>query len=433
MSTNMNINVHYVTRVEGHGNIVVNIKDGKIEDCKWEVIEAPRFFEGFIRGVHYKDVSEIVSRICGICSIGHTTASIRATEDAFGYKPTEQTLTLRKLLLDGETLQSHILHTYFLAAPDFLGAKSVFAIIPTHLEVAKMALRLKRIANDLCDLIGGRTIHPIREVVGGFTKLPTEKELRELKKVLETEALPLLDKTVDVFASLAPKIPNFTRETEYLGLVRDDEYAFYDGDLGSTDAGRTDVHNYRSWTNEYVVPHSSAKWTKNKRESLMVGALARFNLNAKLLHPKAKAAAEKLGLKPINYNPFMNNIAQVIESVHAVEDALIQIDKLLTKGIKDEKVDPMPLKECHGVGAVEVPRGILIHDYTYDRTGHIVQANCIIPTNQNCANIEYDMKKLVPEIMDKPQEEVQLLLEMLVRAYDPCISCSVHLVKVNFK
>lgn len=433
MSTNMNINVHYVTRIEGHGNIIVDVKDGKVEQCKWEVIEAPRFFEGFIRGVHYKDVSGIVSRICGICSIGHTTASIRATEDAFGYKPTEQTLTLRKLLLDGETLQSHILHTYFLAAPDFLGAKSVFAIIPTHPDVAKMALRLKRIANDLCDLIGGRTIHPIREVVGGFTKLPTERELRELKKTLETEALPLLDKTVDVFASLAPKIPNFVRETEYLGLVRDDEYAFYDGDLGSTDAGRTDVHNYKSWTNEYVVPHSSAKWTKNKRESLAVGALARFNLNAKLLLPKAKSAAEKLGLRPINYNPFMNNIAQVVESVHAVEDALIQIDKLLSKGIKDEKVDPMPLKECRGVGAVEVPRGILIHDYTYDKTGHIVQANCIIPTNQNCANIEYDMKKLVPEIMDKPQDEIQLMLEMLVRSYDPCISCSVHLVKVNFK
>lgn len=433
MSTNMNIGVHYVTRIEGHGNIIVDIKDSKIEQCKWEIIEAPRFFEGFIRGVHYKDVSEIVSRICGICSIGHTTASIRATEDAFGYRPTEQTVTLRRLLLDGETLQSHILHVYFLAAPDFLGAKSVFAIIPTYPEVAKMALRLKRIANELCDLIGGRTIHPIREVVGGFTKLPTESELRHLKKTLEEEALPLLDKTVDLFASLAPKIPDFTRETEYMALVQDNEYAFYDGDLATTDAGKTDIHNYKSWTNEYVVPHSSAKWTKNKRGSLMVGALARFNLNHKLLLPRAKKAAERLGLKAINCNPFMNNIAQVVESVQAVEDALLQIDRLLLSGIKEEKVEPMPLKEGHGVGAVEVPRGILFHDYTYDRTGHIVHANCIIPTNQNCANIEYDMKALVPKIMDKPQDEVQLLLEMLVRAYDPCVSCSAHMVKVNLK
>ena len=124
--TQININVHQVTRVEGHGNIVLNARDGKIEELRWEVTESPRFFEAMLRGRYYEDVPHIASRICGICSIAHTTASIQATEAAFGIQPSEQTLLLRKLLYDAELLESHVLHVLFLAAPDFLGVGSVF-------------------------------------------------------------------------------------------------------------------------------------------------------------------------------------------------------------------------------------------------------------------------------------------------------------------
>jgi len=151
-----------------------------------------------------------------------------------------------------------------------------------------------------------------------------------------------------------------------------------------------------------------------------------------LLKPKAKAAAEKLGLSAPCYNPYMNTVAQMVEVSHCIEDCVELIDKLLSDGLKSEKVNNEITKYGRGIAATEVPRGILFHDYTYNRQGNIEEANCIIPTGQNLANIDDDMKKLVPEIIDETKEDITLKLEMLVRAYDPCISCSVHMLDVEF-
>jgi coenzyme F420-reducing hydrogenase alpha subunit len=424
----LKVNVDHLTRVEGHGNIVVNVQDGKVEECKWEVVEAPRFFEAFVRGRSYLEIAHITSRICGICSIGHTLCSLQATEAALGVKISEQTRLLRRILIQGENLQSHVLHCYFLAAPDFLGTPSVFPLVQTHPEVVVRALRLKKLANDLCDIVGGRTVHPITPTVNGFTKLPEIKELKGIRQRLAA-AGPDLEATLALFQSL--KIPSFQRETEYISLKSKEEYALYEGAIASTDAGNTPVENYRNWTNEYLVPHSTAKYTKHVRDSYLVGALARFNNNHVQLSPRAQKAAGELGLKAPCFNPFMNTVAQVVEIFHAVEESIRLIDELLDKGLKEEDRRIL-LKAGRGVGAVDVPRGILFHEYTYDKNGICVEANCIIPTNQNHANIQKDMEALLLQILDRPQEEIRLSLEMLVRAYDPCISCSTHLLRVKF-
>jgi coenzyme F420-reducing hydrogenase alpha subunit len=183
-------------------------------------------------------------------------------------------------------------------------------------------------------------------------------------------------------------------------------------------------------TNEWCEPISTAKWAKHNRESYMVGALARFNNNYDQLHPKAKEAAKKLGLAPVCYNTFLNSAAQVVEIVHCIEDAIDIIDELLTRGIKPE--DPTPVAQTSGeaVGSCDVPRGILFHHYVY-KDGLCTYANCIIPTNQNWANVNADLKAFLPQILDKPEDEIKHLLEMLVRAYDPCISCSTHTLQVE--
>ncbi|MDZ4164510.1 MAG: Ni/Fe hydrogenase subunit alpha [Smithellaceae bacterium] len=425
---NININVEHVTRLEGHGNIVVNVKEGRIEECMWKVVEAPRFFEAFVRGRSYQELAHITSRICGICSIGHTLASLKATEAAMGIEVSAQTKLLRRILIQGENLQSHILHAYFLVAPDLVGAPSVFPLVATHPEVVLRALRMKKLANDLCDIFGGRTVHPITPAVGGFTKLPEIKEIKAIRQRL-VEALPDVEATLALFKTLT--IPQFNRETEYIALTSGEEYALYDGQIGSTDAGVTAVANYRAWTNEYLVPQSTAKYAKNRRASYLVGALARFNLNHRQLSPLAKKAAADLGITAPCHNPFMNTVAQVVEAVHAAEELIRLIDELLATGLKEENLQVTP-KAGTGAGAVDVPRGILFHEYTYDDKGICREANCIIPTNQNHANIQLDMEALLPLLMDKPEEEIRLRLEMLVRAYDPCISCSTHLLDVRF-
>lgn len=430
---NLDIDVHYVTRVEGHGNIVVNVKDGKPEKIQWQVPEAPRFFEAMVVGQKWDVLHHITSRICGICSIGHTLASLKATEAAMGIKISEQTAKLRRLAVHGENLQSHTLHVGYLVLPDLMGVGSVVPLATSHPAEVNLVIGLHKLANEFSDLTTGRTTHPQRLIPGGFTKFPTKKELETVRQRI-IDAEKDVEAITGLLKTLAHKLPNFTRETEYISLTHDNEYALYDGDLCSTEGDRANVNDYLSWTNEYIVPQSTAKYTKRKRDSLMAGALARFNNNHEQLKPKAKKTATDLGLTAPCYNPYMNSIAQHVECMYALEDSLDIIDDLLKTGIDYDEVYPkITPKAGQGVGVVEVPRGILIHDYTYDENGVCTVANCVIPTNQNHANIQLDMEKLVPEIMDKPKSEVELTLEMLVRAYDPCISCSTHYLKVEFK
>ncbi len=427
--TQINVNVHYVTRIEGHGNLILNAKDGKIEELKWEVPESPRFFEAMLVGRHYDDVHHIASRICGICSIAHTTASIQATEAAFGIKPSEQTIMLRKLLYDAELLESHVLHTLFLAAPDFLGVDSVLPLATTHKDVVVMALRLKKLAYNLAEALAERKTHPLSCVVGGFAKLPDLNVLKALRKRL-VDAYADLDVTVGLFKTL--KIPDFVRETEYIALRDPKEYAFISGQIASSDAPAVAINDYLNVTNEFCVPHSTAKYAKNKRDAYMVGALARFNLNFKQLSPRAKKVAKELGISAPNHNPYMITVAQLVETYQALDESISLIDQILNKGLKEEPINVKP-RAGKGVSAVEAPRGILFHDYTYDENGIITKANCIIPTNQNHNNIQKDLEALVPGILNKPENEIRLMMEMLVRAYDPCVSCSTHSLNVIFK
>ena len=427
--TQVRVNVHQITRVEGHGNIILNATDGRIEELRWEVIESPRFFEAMLRGRYYEDVPLIASRICGICSIAHTTASIQAVESAFRIKPSKQTMLLRKLLYNAELLESHILHVLFLAAPDFLGVDSVFPLVETHKDVVVMALRLKKLAYNLAEILAGRKTHPLSCVVGGFARLPEIEELKAIRKRLD-DALADLETVVGLFKTMS--IPDFTRETEYISLKDPEEYAFISGQIASSDAGLNPLENYREVTNEFCVPHSTAKYTRNKRDSYMVGALARFNNNHEQLLPLAIKAAEELKLRAPCHNPFMITVAQIVESYHAVEDSLTIIDALVAGGLEEED-NTVKVKVGQGIGAVEAPRGILFHDYSFNEKGLLTNANCIIPTNQNHNNIQKDMEALVPLILDKPEDEIRLTLEMLVRAYDPCISCSAHLLNVSLK
>lgn len=439
MGRNVKVNVEYLTRVEGHGNIVVNVTDGRLEECRLDIVEAPRFFEGLLRGRSIFEAQHITSRICGICAVGHTLASIRAAEDAIGFLPSEQTVLLRKVMLHLELLDSHILHIYLLVAPDLLGVDSFVPLIDTHNSVVRRALRMKKTVNDVCTLLAGRHVHPITTIVGGFTRLPTGKVLEDIRKMLVGLEGDMAE-TVQLLSSL--EFPDFHRETEYVALVADgDEYPLLDGDVGSSDGVRLGRHRYREITNEFVVPHSSAKFTRLSRESYTVGALARFNLNAEKLHKEAKAVASLFGLKPPVTNPYLNTVAQLVECVHCYHDCLALVDELMERGInKSEEVTiglneqgHIPVRAGEGVGAVEVPRGVLFHNYTVDDSGVITSANCIIPTNQNVNNMEHDMRKLVPEILDLSDAEITRRLEMLIRAYDPCISCSAHFLKVRYR
>ncbi|MCJ7570083.1 MAG: Ni/Fe hydrogenase subunit alpha [Anaerolineales bacterium] len=427
MSQTLQIDVHHITRVEGHGNIVVDVRKGKLEKCDLEIVEAPRFFEALLLGRPYDQASHLTSRICGICAVTHATTSLRAVEKALGVKPSEQTKRLRKLNLLGEMLDSHILHVYMLVAPDLLGVESVIALAKTDIHVVERALRMKKVAGDLCAAICGRHTHPIAMTVGGFTHFPSAEVLASLCERLESMRTDL-DDTVELIQSC--QLPAFERETEFIALHTEEEYCLIDGEITSSEGGSWSLEEYRSITNEHMVDHSTAKHARHQRPSYMVGALARYKLNHEKLHPKAQAAAAALGLTPGCVNPYMITVAQVVEIVHCAEEAIDLIQQLLNQGIVSEDPVPAARSSGEGVGACEAPRGTLYHHYEI-QDGLVSAANCVIPTAQNLANIEADMRALVPQHLGCTQDEMTMTLEMLVRAYDPCISCSAHMIKVK--
>ena len=431
--TEIQIQDELVTRVEGHGNIVVNVSEGELENCEWQVVESPRYFESMFVGKDYEAVPHMTSRICGICSASHVNCSLKAVENAIGASITAQDEILRKLALNAEIIQSHVLHLGYLVLPDLLDSKSVIPLADTHEDEVKTVIRLHERGNDMLELIAGRSVHSQRLIPGGFSKIPTPAELTELRDSLG-DSFADLEAVADLLAELAGTLPDFERETEFISLTHPEEYALYDGTLYSSDVGSLGNEDYESVVNEYVVEQSTAKFAKHARESYFVGALARVNNNYEQLSPQAKTVAERFGLEPLCTNPFYNTIAQLVELVHLFETSIELLDELVDGGLESQSdyhhpdIEP---DDGRGVGMVEAPRGLLIHDYRFE-DGVCQEANSVIPTNQNHGNIQHDMEAMVPEILDRPEAEIEQTLEMLVRAYDPCISCSTHYLDVEF-
>jgi coenzyme F420-reducing hydrogenase alpha subunit len=424
MKIDCDIDIHHLPRVEGHGNIRISIKDGKLAEATWEVVETPRFFEMMVRGMSAERVPFLTSRICGICSISHSLASIRALERAMEITPPETARIIRLLAMHGETLQSHALHLFFLAAPDFLDAPSAVPIMHSHPEIVRAGLMLKELGNELSIATTGRATHPVSLVLGGVSKAPSKHRLKELREMI-LKRRPFLDKTTEFFRTLS--LPEFIRETEFISLRNGTDYPFIGGDLVSTDGVVRDENDYLQMTNEYTVEFSTSKFTKVSRQSSAAGALARFNNNSGLLGSQARKVAASFGLEPLCHNPFMNNIAQLVECHHIFESAESLIDRLLDDDLREIRFPYTP-RAGAATGAVEAPRGVLYHHMETDSEGKVVKADCIIPTTQNNANIHYDLHALAEQALKegKTEKETEKLCVMLVRSYDPCISCSVH-------
>ena len=421
--TSLRIQVDHVTRLEGHGNIVAMLREGKVAKAIFQVVEANRFFESILLGQTFDQVAHIASRICGICAVSHSCASLQATENALGIEISQQTKLLRRLLMNGEQLSSHALHVYFLAAPDFLNLDSVLGLLKADPEAVDRAFRVKNTAYAIGKVVAGRHTHPIACVPGGFTAIPSAEALSDLRGRLAA-LWDDLWRTVELYREL--EIPDFQRDTEYVCLRQGDGYTFYGGRIASSDGDSVAPKDYPQAISEYVVTHSTAKHARWHRDSYMVGALARLNNNWAQLRPEARQAMAALELKPPCRNPFMNTVAQLIEMVHCLADSIATIDEILGLGLRAEDVGELSARAGRGVGVVEAPRGLLIHDYTYDEQGRCTGANCVIPTGQNLANLDADMRAYLAEIVDRPEQEIRKGLEMLVRAYDPCISCSAH-------
>ncbi len=425
--TESNIELKHIARVEGHGSLYVTTKDNRLVDVQMAVDEGARLFEAFLVGREFKEVPEIACRICAICSASHRVVSTKAVEKAMGIQVSEQDTDLRRLLIWGEYIESHILHALYLALPDYVGHESVISALADFPDVVRIALKLKKLGNDIQILTGGREVHQVAVQVGGFSIYPEKSELMKMKDRL-VEARADLQKCVDVWATL-DEIP-FERKTEFMGLRRDDEYALVDGDLATLGGVRVPVEDYQKLITEKRPIYSQAKACEHKGEAFFVGALARLNINRDLLLPFAKDVLDQLRIKLPSYNTFHNNAAQLIETAQVFDMAEHTIEKLLKSDLEWHEPEVVP-KAGRGTHITEAPRGSLVHSYEFDEKGLLKKANIIAPTTMNYVNMEEDVRAFFPQIANKPKDELMFNLNRLIRAYDPCISCSCHMAEVR--
>jgi sulfhydrogenase subunit alpha len=424
------IKIEPLARVEGHGGIKVEIENDKISNVEVQILEGPRLFETLVVGKTPQEDLSIVPRICAICNLSHKYAALRGLEKAIGVKVDSATKLYRQLMHHGEMIESHSLHIYFLALPDFLGYDNAVAMADKYGNVVVKALQIKKFGNKIMRMMGGRMIHGENPIIGGFGKLPSKEELTEVKKEA-LELLPFAIETIDLLAGL--EMPNhMERETQFLCCKPPhDGYDYYGDAFVTSDGEVHSAEDYKSVIKERVVSHSFAKRGQYKGKPFTVGALARVLLLGDRLKGKAKEAHDRLVNERWHRNPLFNNHAQAIEQVYSLECIPEIIDELLAN--TKTKIAKPTQETGSGTGAVEAPRGTLIHHYEV-KDGLISAADFITPTAMFLDDIEEFIRTSGETLLAKKQiDNIELEFEKIARAYDPCISCSAHLVKVVHK
>jgi coenzyme F420-reducing hydrogenase alpha subunit len=348
------------------------------------------------------------------------TTAILAIEKAAGIEVSPQTTTLRHLLSVSQILASHLVHLYTLAMPDYYGYAGLPAMQERFGERIARYIRMKEVVNHLSGMIGGRALHPVTHLPGGFTSIPNHAEFGEVLEQLKS----LRHDAEQVVRDVADfRFPDFYAPCEHVALDQANRYAINEGRIVSDRGMDISVDDYDAHFREWEVPYAFAKQSAIAGEAIFcVGALARLNNKFDNLQDRTRALAAEVGFHHPQGNPFYNNLAQSLEIVDGIEQCVAILE---TTRFEEEERYASP-ERGEGGAATEAPRGLLYHWYRLNRKGVVEQAKIVTPTSQNFLAIERDLKELVLQNQELDAEELRLLCEQLVRAYDPCFSCSVH-------
>lgn len=422
------IKFDYIARVEGEGAFYVKLKNDKVEEARLKIFEPPRFFEGFLKDRHFTEAPDITARICGICPVAYQMSSVHAMEQITGFTSNETLRELRRLLYCGEWIESHALHTFMLHAPDFLGYPDAITMAKDHKEKVEQALQLKKVGNDIVNILGGREIHPINVKVGGFYRYPQKSDFDELRERLN-QASEIAHDAAIWFSTL--EFPEFEYDYEFLSLRHGKEYPMNEGRLVSSKGLDIHVDDYEKHFDEEHMHYSTTLHTvidKDEKRLFMTGPLARFNLNYDVFPKHVKSLIAKTELKPVVKNPFKSLIVRMIETYYACEEAKRIIDNYK---YPENALPEIKVKAGKGQSVTEAPRGILFHRYEIDKDGLIKNARIVAPTSHNQRIIEDDLRRLVDKFHQLNDKALTEKCEQSIRNYDPCISCSTHFLNVT--
>ncbi len=425
------ITLDSITKIEGNAGLRVTVADGKVTDLKFLISDYRRFYTEAVKGKPYIAASSFLSRICGTCSVSHLFASLEAIEKSQGIELTPQSKILRQLAYDGLMIRDHALHLYFFVLPDLLGIDSILEISDDHDDPAHVLLHdsfdIKKAGTEITDVVIGAAIHAPYPTVGGFIKTPDQTRFPDLVEKLQ-KIRPQVIRGIKAFADWKEEL---IRNSDYMCIRGEKGFNFIEGKVTNSTGKVVEEAHFHDFLKSVVIPYSQAEGYvfSDVHEDYLVGSLARINFNKDQLHPNTKKDLADILEKFPSNNVFHNNLAQAIEILHCVDDA---IDILQNTKIEQEKPTRQPPKAGIGVGVVEAPRGILYHYAEVDEKGMIVDYDVIVPTAQNQINIENDLKKYFNENIEKDQTTLKLEAEKIIRAYDPCMSCATNFLVMEW-
>jgi len=420
------IRTDYLARVEGEGAMYVKLDGSEVVDVKLRIYEPPRFFEALLRGRSFMEAPDITARICGICPVAYQTSAVRAMEDACGVTIDDGPIRdLRRLLYCGEWIESHALHVYMLHAPDFLGYTGAVEMARDHREIVEQGLRMKKLGNSVLETIGGRAIHPVNVRVGGFYRSPRLREVRALAE--EFKAVREIALATVAWAGQLD-FPDIERTPELMALDDSEEYPIERGSVATSGGLRFPVSDFGAHVVEEHVEHSNALHARLDGQSYLTGPLARYNLAGDRLRPVAREAAREAGLGERCTNPFKSIIVRAVELVEVTDEAIDLIERYEEPDAPFVELTP---RRGVGHGASEAPRGLCYHRYEIDEDGTILDAQIVPPTSQNQLAIEEDLRAVVSDGIDLPDEQLTLRCEQAIRNHDPCISCATHFLELT--
>lgn len=428
MSRSKNIDIPILARVEGEGALHLTVKDDQIEKLHLRIYEPPRLFEQFLVGREPNEVIDAVARICGICPVAYQMSAVQALESIFHIQPDAWVHAMRRVFYCGEWMESHAIHIHMLAAPDFLGFNSAIAMAKQHPEAVKRGMALHALGVELMSLLGKRSINPVGACVGGFYHAPTLSEVEAMLTKLEA-ALPQAEALVQWTATLP--LPDNQQDFTCVAMRHPDEYPMNLGRLVSNRGLDIAISEFEQHFQESHVPHSTALHCHLDGEPYMVGPLARLNLNFDILPDSVKQVIANAGIRFPSQNMFHSIVARAVEIYYSMVEA---IRLLRAYTIPASSFAPMTPRAGVGYGCTEAPRGILWQRYETDAQGLVVASRIVPPTSQNQARIEADIRHtLMQSGLDRSAQDLRLQSEMVIRNYDPCISCSTHFLTLDLK
>ena len=419
----------FITRIEGEGRIYIYFRDGGVSKVSVEITEAPRFFEHIVRGKRIDYIPDILSRVCGLCGSSYVLAAVRAFEKCLGVRVPEEVDEFRKMVHLAERVKSHILHVFLLNLPDFIRVRDAFELRLVNEDVFKSVMRLMAYSRNIMNILGGRSHNVVNMRIGGVYRALSRDEVAKVVKFVE-DLLNSFKPLADIVLSLST-VPNDYLDRPHLLLSYEKEYPHVSDEIVfSSPVGeeRICVEDFEHAVSAEQVRGGNALLYRYRGWSYIVGPIARFNAAFSKLHGEVRDLLKSSGwLRPLS-----DVRQQVVARVAEVYDALLTMREYL----EEYREPPATWVEYRGLGsgkatcvaAVEAPRGVLYHRFTIDNQLRVLECNIITPTAQNIASME----ELSLEFLSRKhrgeidEETAKKRVEEIVRAFDPCISCSVH-------